>query len=133
MNALADLLKSTRLQRRLTQTALARRAGVPQSTISRLESGAYKDVPGPEIVNPIAAALGLPERLLLEAIGYDLAEDGMEIDAELLPALALIRSWNPRQRRLLWEYIEAVTAALDERDPPVDDDDGDDQAAREIA
>jgi transcriptional regulator with XRE-family HTH domain len=55
----ASLLRSARRRAGLTQRALAERAGVPQSTVGRIETGA---------IDPRATTL----QSLLRACGYDL-------------------------------------------------------------
>jgi DNA-binding phage protein len=60
---------AVRRRRRMTQAQLARRSGVPQSEISRIERG---------VANPTAATL----RALVEALGAELHL----VDAEAQPA-----------------------------------------------
>jgi transcriptional regulator with XRE-family HTH domain len=56
----ADLLKAARLAARLTQTELARRAGVSRTTVARMETVAKGDMSVSVLVR------------LLEAAGYEL-------------------------------------------------------------
>jgi transcriptional regulator with XRE-family HTH domain len=55
----SEAIRTTRRRARLTQRELAARAGVPQSTVARIESGA---------IDPRASTL----RVLLRACGADL-------------------------------------------------------------
>lgn len=66
---LPNLIKEARRRAGLTQTELARRAGVPQSTVGRIETGARL---------PSAA---LVERLI-RAAGFELTAGLAELDPE---------------------------------------------------
>lgn len=59
-------LKTLRESRNLTQVDLAEISGVPQSTISRIESGFFKKGPSIDNVVKLAKALGVPVAELLE-------------------------------------------------------------------
>ena len=61
---LADRIKSAREKLGLSQTRLAVEAGVTPSTVSRLESGAVKQVKS-EVLGQLAQALGLTVDALL--------------------------------------------------------------------
>lgn len=110
-------LKELRKEARLTQVELAETSGVPQGTISRIESGSYKEIPPPDIVNPIAKALSVDAGRLLEAAGFDMAPVFPESDPASETIARAVRNWTPAQKKLLWNYIEAVSAALDESEP----------------
>ena len=58
---LVHLLREARLRAGLTQAELAQRAGVPQSTIGRIESGAR--VPSVELIERLIGAAGLELRV----------------------------------------------------------------------
>jgi transcriptional regulator with XRE-family HTH domain len=93
-------LISERAQNRLSQADLADRAGVSRYTIVRLESGDYTN-PGLELLEKIAAALGVGVHALLAPIELD-----MPSDAELARRAAAPQS----------EFIDAevLFAAIDE-------------------
>lgn len=55
--AIADLIHEARRRAGLTQAELARRAGVPKSTVGRIESGAR--TPSTEMVERLVRAAGL--------------------------------------------------------------------------
>lgn len=57
-------LRQIREERKLSQQALARRAGVAQSTVSEIESG--KESPRVKVLAKLAAALGVPVSTLLD-------------------------------------------------------------------
>jgi transcriptional regulator with XRE-family HTH domain len=54
--AIADTVREARLRAGLTQAALAERAGVPKSTVGRIESGAR--TPSVELVERLVRAAG---------------------------------------------------------------------------
>ena len=60
---LRNLVREARKRARLTQAALGRRAGVPQSTIARIESGAR--TPSTDLVERLVRAAGFEIRLRL--------------------------------------------------------------------
>lgn len=62
MTTLADAAKAARLRSGLTQSGLAEKAGVTQSTISRIEAG---QSPGITTLAAIAKALGVTIESLL--------------------------------------------------------------------
>ena len=63
MTSLTVHLRPVRLEKGWTQEELARRSGVDQSTISRIENGLTRGV-GLGIIERLAAALGLNPRSL---------------------------------------------------------------------
>jgi transcriptional regulator with XRE-family HTH domain len=64
--ALAAALRSLRIERKLTQEAVAFRAGVTTGSVARLELA--QSVPGWDTVRQIAAALGVSLRELAAAV-----------------------------------------------------------------
>ena len=60
---LRNLVREARKRARLTQAALGRRAGVPQSTIARIESGAR--TPSTDLVERLVRAAGFEIRVRL--------------------------------------------------------------------
>jgi transcriptional regulator with XRE-family HTH domain len=59
--ALSQLIREARRRAGLTQAELARRAGVPQSTVGRIESGAR--VPSTELAERLIRAAGFELRV----------------------------------------------------------------------
>lgn len=92
MAAPADLLKRIRRQRNLSQRQLAALAGVPQSTVGRIESG---------VSDPRARTLAR----LLQVAGFELEAEprlGLGVDRSLIrEQLAL----SPRER------VESIASA----------------------
>ena len=60
---LRSLVREARKRAGLTQAALAERAGVPQSTVSRIETGAR--VPSTDLVESLVRAAGFEVRVAL--------------------------------------------------------------------
>lgn len=98
---LVQILREARLRAGLTQAALARRAGVPQSTIGRIESGARV---------PSTASL---ERLI-RAAGFELRVGLGEIDPGTDSLLERALGRTPRQR--LEDATRAARFVLQARD-----------------
>ncbi len=60
----SETLRTLRARRRLTQAALAERAGVHRVTIARLETGTRR--PGLDVLEALATALGVKMADLLK-------------------------------------------------------------------
>lgn len=89
-----ELLKSARSEAGLTQRALADRAGVPQSTVGRIEAG---------LIDPKVSTLSK----LLRACGYTLEPRqslGVGVDRSLIQQMLRL---TPRER------LDSVVAAAD--------------------
>ena len=78
----ANLLRLARIQSGLSQRALAADAGVPQSTIGRIETGAMQ--PALPLLYKILAAAGLEPRIRIEP--YDNHDDVLDALAVAYPA-----------------------------------------------
>lgn len=63
-----------------TQVELAEQSGIAQGTISRIERGDYKEIPPPDVLNPLGKALGTTAAPLLDAAGFTL-------DSSMLPEI----------------------------------------------
>jgi transcriptional regulator with XRE-family HTH domain len=99
----ASLLKLARLAKGLSQRALAATAGVPHSTVARIESGAMQ--PTLPLLYRLLAAADLEPRIRLEA--YDDHDDVLD---------ALARRAPERQAEL--EHTrDATLAALEKTQP----------------
>jgi transcriptional regulator with XRE-family HTH domain len=76
-HAFAAMIREARTRRKLTQSALAQRAGVSLRCITRWEAG-EATWPQPDQLGAVCAALGLSRPRALVALGYladtDLAE-----------------------------------------------------------
>ncbi len=70
--AVAILLRSRRKALGLSQGELGRQAGLAGRMVQWFESGACRHLPGSEVLNPLAAALGIPVSALVEAAGYNI-------------------------------------------------------------
>lgn len=101
--AAANLLKLARLDKRLTQRALAEAAGVPHSTVARIESGTMQ--PTLPLLYRLLAAANLEPRIRLDA--YDDHDD-------VLDALA---HGDPEQQVRLEHTRDATLKALKKTRP----------------
>jgi transcriptional regulator with XRE-family HTH domain len=72
-------LQFLRLERRMGQPALAKLSGVPQPTISLIESGRLN--PREDELDRLANALGVLPAVLMRAVQPDLSADRDENDA----------------------------------------------------
>lgn len=86
MDDLGSLIRRTREERGLVQAALARMAEIPQGTLSRIETGSYKDVPPPEIIGALSRVLEIPQYQMLRLIGYDVGP-ATSVDTDTDPVL----------------------------------------------
>jgi transcriptional regulator with XRE-family HTH domain len=94
MHDLPTLVRTTRERRGIrTQGELAERIGRDTSFVSRLERGAMRELPPPDVVNAMAEALGITVSSILDAAGYDV---DMPSDVEFLT----VASTDPRARIL---------------------------------
>lgn len=67
-NGFSENLRRERLARKVSQSSLSRRTGVPQSAISRIETG--REVPSLERFNRLLAGLGLRAAVEIEPLAY---------------------------------------------------------------
>lgn len=95
-----ELIRTTRVQRGLSQERLARRTGTQQSAISRLEADEIS--PGVETLDLLLRAMG--ERLEIGGVtperDYDPAHRRATADRSPSERLALGISWNRMAGRL---------------------------------
>ena len=103
MSRFAQNLKALRLERGLTQAALARRAGLASTAISMYELGQRQ--PDLDRLERLAQALNAPASALLASAPAVSAEDGFASDFPPsaapnpnAPAMAAVPSGSPGQR-----------------------------------
>lgn len=123
MAQFGQALRRERNRLHVSQDALATRAGMDRGHLSKIENGTIR-LPSPAVVARLAAALDTTPDALYARAGIrppDQFDDDPD-DALAGRIAAVVDRWSPQQRALLWQYIEAVSAALDAGDPPVDDD-----------
>lgn len=100
METLGDIVRNYRAKAGISQVELARRTGIPQGTISRLETGAYKEVPPPNVLVALGREMDISELAMLRAYGYlhgiaaavepDTIALFDPLDREILEGLALL-------------------------------------------
>lgn len=96
-----NLLRRARAEKELTQRQLATLAGVPQSTVARIESGTQQ--PSLPLLARILAAAGLEPRIALAA--YDTHDDVLDASAARLTAAG-----RQAQQRTQDEFLAALKA-----------------------
>lgn len=114
------LIRRAREQKKLLAREVAARLEIDPGTLSRLETGSYKETPSPDLIRRISAVLEVPAQQLMEALGYGILEEGRSYDPTLYLMLESISTWPEGQRELLWLYISAVDNALATHDDDLD-------------
>lgn len=114
MSCFAQNLKALRLERGLTQAALARRAGLASTAISMYELGQRQ--PDLDRLERLAQALNAPASALLASAPAVPAEDGFASDfppsAAPNPNAPAVPSVSPRQREQVFPPLPQEEAAL---------------------
>lgn len=103
MTAIGDAIRTARTTHGLTQRALATALGVGQSAVGQWETGDTR--PSRDMLPKIAAALGLPLDLLLQADG------DVEIHPDAMQLAVLASRLDDRTRRSLLAMATAWLAA----------------------
>jgi len=100
MSVLGEIVRATRLRHRLSQRALATRAGITQSSISRIERGL--ESPSFERFEQILLVMGERPVLATEAIEHELDPADLDAGRRLTPSERLreAASWNLVATRL---------------------------------
>lgn len=114
MTGIGQWIRERRLALGLTQTDLAKRAGLDQSTISAIEIGRTK-WPSAEVRRPLARALGVTDLQLLVGAGeVDPQEAGVNLadaDLKLAKVQALWSDLSEAQRESLVVFAEGAAAS----------------------
>lgn len=107
----------------VSQEALAEKAGMQRSHISRIESGRITMPSGP-VVDRLAAALGVEPDVLYRASGIHRTTMVREAepDYDAYDIAATVAKWPKAQRAALWRYIQDMTTLMDVVDPADADD-----------
>lgn len=123
MKELGELLRAARERRGVRAYDLSYLIGQNPSWLSRIEAGSLTHPPAPDVMQALSEALNVPQSTMLEALGYHVLEEESPTYDETAATIArAVRDWTPRQKKLLMDYIEVVSEALDAYDPPIDDD-----------
>jgi len=113
MKEFGDLIRSARERKNIRAYDLAYALGQNPSWISRLEAGAITHPPAPHVMSGLSDSLGIPETELFAAMGYQVTSDETPVSDPLSASIArAVQGWTPAQKRLLWQYIEAVDTAF---------------------
>ena len=115
MATLGALVREARERKRLSTTALSHAVGISQSTLSRIENDRIVEAPEPQLLRRLSDVLELPQPVLLESLWYQVTSDETPVSDPLSASIArAVQGWTPAQKRLLWQYIEAVDVAFHE-------------------
>lgn len=116
VETLGSAIRTRRKRLDLTQERVSETSGVPQGTISRIERGDYKEMPPPDLLNPIARALDTTALPFLIAAGYETGHDPPPLAddpamARLVEALESVRLDDERIQGLhalvnLWRDLD---------------------------
>jgi transcriptional regulator with XRE-family HTH domain len=101
---IGPVVRQLRLQRKLSQEALANTARVSSGYLSKLERGVYK-APSGEVLSRIAGALSIPTAELYKAAGMEHHEQ----DRALEP---LLESFTPKLNSLSKRDRDIITGEL---------------------
>jgi len=122
MSTLGALVREARERKRLSTTTLSHAVGISQSTLSRIENDRIVEAPEPQLLRRLSDVLELPQPLLLESLGYQVTSDEAPLSDPLSALISrAVNDWTPAQKKLLWQFIEAVDAVIDDSDPHDDD------------
>ena len=106
----SDGMLKRRKELRISQMELVKRSGVPQSTISAVESGIR--VPTEETMSMIAHGLGCTVGYLLgETSTHEKAADQEDGGADEAEMLRLFRRLSPEKKEYLRGILEGLSAA----------------------
>lgn len=116
-NAFGELVRSTRERKRLKSYELASLMGKQPSFLSRIETGAMKETPAPDVLRALHEHLGLGELEMLRALGYlgTLKDDGRHAaitdrQAEEIAGLVREIDWAnfPGMREGLYKLVMSI-------------------------
>lgn len=88
MHELGEMIK--RARGRMTGQQLAVQSKVPSWKISRIETGSYKDIPDPTVIQGLSDALRIPQYEMLRVLGYDVGPPGSERSGNDDPRIAAL-------------------------------------------
>lgn len=108
--AFADLLRSARESRGWKQFEAAERAGIPATTLSRLEHGPYEGMRFEDILL-LSRLYGLSVDHLAEMVGIPLATE-VEADGHLRAVYAAVQALEAEQRAFVIRVLQAVLKGL---------------------
>lgn len=109
MEAIGDRVRRIREKRGLSQSGLAKSAGITKEGVSAIERGTTK-TPRPTTLYALADALGVPDRWLVVGGDLEVSEDSKpcgvsQQDWQILKAL---QGLTPSQREEEWKRIQKI-------------------------
>ena len=112
---LADALRELREELGISQSELARRSGVPQSTISRIESGDFS--PGADTLLGLAKGLNsTPDEIYKIAGSLEVLRESSEsyfTDPGLIRLIKIAQAFDTKHLELLVDIAEAMRTRLE--------------------
>ena len=135
---ISQIIKDAMNRKQMNQSEMAHWAGVPESTLSRVESGVTKK-PSQEFLKKIAPCVGVSWNRLLKSSGYsvgtaeeeyynfqgekipcmDIVADIYRADCELLETLSDIQKLDVKTLSLLKKLIQIMKEMSSETDSPL--------------
>lgn len=116
MREFGEFIRSTRERKNIRAYDLAYALGQNPSWMSRLESGGMTHPPSPTVMDALSKSLEVPMPELFAAMGYPMDESETPVSDPLGASIArAVQGWTPTQKKLLWQYIEAVDTAFHEQ------------------
>ncbi|MDF2757927.1 MAG: Helix-turn-helix domain [Thermomicrobiales bacterium] len=136
MKELGALIRERRERRGLRALDLAAEIERPPNFVSRIETGAMKEMPNPRDMAAIGRALDLPQRDMLQALGYLADEteaapnrdDVTEAQRRLRPLLEQI-TWDDETILMVARYLTFVAEISQLRKASKERDESSGQAA----
>jgi transcriptional regulator with XRE-family HTH domain len=106
---IGPVVRNLRQERKLSQEALARAAGVSSGYLSKLERGLYKE-PSYDVLNRIAGALSIPTPRLYTDAGLEhlLAEADPAFEPVLEPYARALSGLPRRDRQIITSEIRRI-------------------------
>jgi transcriptional regulator with XRE-family HTH domain len=106
---IGPVVKSLRLERKLSQEALANSAHVSSGYLSKLERGLYRE-PSYEVLNRIAGALAVPTSDLYIAAGLEhlIAEADPTLEPVMEPYAENLSDLPRRDRQIIMTEIRRI-------------------------
>ena len=106
--SLAEKVRLKREEKRLTQAELARRAGLTQATISRVEHGEVKQLKS-EAIKKLAKALGVSVDFLVGDLPKMSFEETVTADQLARVVFRGYENLTEERRRQLRDFVEFLT------------------------
>ena len=101
-----QFVRSSRLERKLTQDGVAQAAGISKPYLSNIETGRAKNPPSPAVLTSLARALGIDPNALIERAQWE------RLPVDFQRELTALRGQRDQMRDLLEANPKAISAEL---------------------